>query len=313
MNDTEPRTLMRWIIRSSLKFRYLVVAAAAGVMLLGITAFPHQQVDVFPEFAPPRVLVQTACLGLSTSDVEQLVTVPLEVSMNGLLGVDDLRSKSVEQLSEIELLFKPGTNLLRARQLVQERLATVAPSLPTWAAPPVMLAPASATSRAIKIGMTSNDHSLTKMSMTAYWTVRARLLQVPGVANVAIWNERLQALAGATVALIVGFANPTRRVLAAVLNTRAELREVMMEDSVSDDSSGPPDRPDPGVGEAAAHLEYASDVIEVVETYLYRSALGFFTAIVTAARRLQSGRLDAYLLYMLIALIAVIAVATALT
>src|SRR2546423_7843843 len=237
MSENEPRTLMRWIIRSSLKFRYLVVAAAAGVMLLGITAFPHQQVDVFPEFAPPRVLVQTACLGLSTSDVEQLVTVPLEVSMNGLLGVDDLRSKSVEQLWEIELLFKPGTNLLRARQLVQERLATVAPSLPTWAAPPVMLAPASATSRAIKIGMTSNDHSLTKMSMTAYWTVRARLLQVPGVANVAIWNERLQALAGATVALIVGFANPTRRVLAAVLNTRAELREVMMEDSVSDDSS----------------------------------------------------------------------------
>jgi CzcA family heavy metal efflux pump len=195
MSENEPRTLMRWIIGSSLKFRYLVVAAAAGVMLLGITALPHQQIDVFPEFAPPRVLVQTACLGLSTSDVEQLVTVPLEVSMNGLPGVDDLRSKSVEQLSEIELLFKPGTNLLRARQLVQERLATVAPSLPTWAAPPVMLAPASATSRAIKIGMTSNEHSLTKMSMTAYWTVRARLLQVPGVANVAIWNERLQMMA----------------------------------------------------------------------------------------------------------------------
>src|SRR4029077_7969628 len=139
MSENEPRTLMRWIIGSSLKFRYLVVAAAAGVMLLGITAFPHQQVDVFPEFAPPRVLVQTACVGLSTSDVEQLVTVPLEVSMNGLPGVDDLRSKSGAELSEIELLFKPGTNLLRARQLVQERLATVAPSLPTWAAPPGVL------------------------------------------------------------------------------------------------------------------------------------------------------------------------------
>jgi CzcA family heavy metal efflux pump len=195
MSDTEPRTLMRWIIQSSLRFRYLVIAAAAGVMVLGITAFPHQQVDVFPEFAPPRVLIQTACLGLSTSDVEQLVTVPLETSMTGIQGLDDLRSKSVEQLSEIELLFKPGTDLLRARQLVQERLSTVAPSLPTWAAPPVMLAPASATSRAIKIGMTSNDHSLIKMSMTAYWTVRARLLQVPGVANVAIWNERLQMMA----------------------------------------------------------------------------------------------------------------------
>jgi Cu/Ag efflux pump CusA len=195
MSETEPRTLMGWIIRSSLRFRYLVVAAAAGMMVLGIAALPHQQVDVFPEFAPPRVLIQTACLGLSTSDVEELVTVPLEVSMNGVQGLDDLRSKSVPQLSEIELLFKPGTDLLRARQLVQERLATVAPSLPTWAAPPVMLAPVSATGRAVKVGMTSNDHSLIKMSMTAYWTVRARLLQVPGVANVAIWNERLQMMA----------------------------------------------------------------------------------------------------------------------
>src|SRR5690349_23008475 len=103
-----------------------------------------------------------------------------------------MRSKSVPQLSSIELLFKPGTDLMRARQLVQERIATVSPSLPTWAAPPVMLAPVSATGRAMQIGMTSKNHSLIEMSMTAYWTIRARLLRVPGVANVAIWNERLQ-------------------------------------------------------------------------------------------------------------------------
>jgi Cu/Ag efflux pump CusA len=187
-----PRTLMRSIISASLRFRYLVVAAAAGMMVLGITSFPKMHVDVFPEFAPPRVLIQTACVGLSTSDVEQLVTVPLEAAMNGIQGLDDMRSKSVPQLSSIELLFKPGTDLLRARQLVQERVATVSPSLPTWAAPPVMLAPVSATGRAMQIGMTSKNHSLIEMSMTAYWTIRARLLRVPGVANVAIWNERLQ-------------------------------------------------------------------------------------------------------------------------
>jgi Cu/Ag efflux pump CusA len=84
---------MGWIIGSSLRFRYLVIAAAAGMIVLGITTLPHQQVDVFPEFAPPRVLIQTACLGLSTSDVEQLVTVPLEVSMSGIQALDDLRSK----------------------------------------------------------------------------------------------------------------------------------------------------------------------------------------------------------------------------
>src|SRR5215471_8888884 len=193
MSVTEPqRTLMRSIISSSLRFRYLVVAGAVGLMLLGITSLPRMHVDVFPEFAPPRVLIQTACVGLSTSDVEQLVTVPMESALNGIQGLDDMRSKSVPQLSSIELLFKPGTDELRARQLVQERIAIVSPSLPTWAAPPVMLAPVSATGRAMQIGMTSDNHSLIEMSMTAYWTIRARLLRVPGVANVAIWNERLQ-------------------------------------------------------------------------------------------------------------------------
>src|SRR5689334_13463805 len=183
---------MGWIVGSSLRFRYLVVAAGVALMVVGITVVPRMHVDVFPEFAPPRVVIQTACVGLSTSDVEQLVTVPLEAALNGIQGLDDLRSKSVPQLSSIEVVFKPGTDLLRARQLVSERLATVTPSLPTWAAPPVMLAPVSATGRAMQIGMTSKTHSLIDMSMTAYWTIRARLLRVPGVANVAIWNERLK-------------------------------------------------------------------------------------------------------------------------
>jgi Cu/Ag efflux pump CusA len=195
MSAAEPRTLMRSIISSSLRFRYLVVAAAAATMVIGVVVIPSMHVDVFPEFAPPRVLVQTACVGLSTSDVEQLVTVPLEAAMNGIQGLDDLRSKSVPQLSSIEVVFKQGTDPLLARQLVQERLATVSPSLPTWAAPPVMLAPVAATGRAMQIGMTSKTHSLIEMSMTAYWSIRARLLRVPGVANVAIWNERLQLMA----------------------------------------------------------------------------------------------------------------------
>ena len=183
---------MRRVINASMRFRYLVAAAAACLMAAGVILLPQMRIDVFPEFAPPRVVIQTICVGLSTSDVEQLVTVPLEAALAGIPGVDDLRSKSVPQLSSIELLFKPGTDLLRARQLVQERLAIVTPTLPTWAAPPVMLAPVSATGRAMQIGMTSKSHSLIEMSLTAYWTIRARLLRVPGVANVAIWNERLK-------------------------------------------------------------------------------------------------------------------------
>ena len=192
MNLLGRPTLMRWIVSSSLRLRYLVVLAAVVMMTVGITQLHNMRVDVFPEFAPPQVQIQTMCNGLSTADVEALVTVPLEQALNGVDGLDDLRSKSVPQLSAIQLIFKQGTSLLRARQLVQERLAVVTPSLPTWAAPPVMLAPVAATSRVVQIGMSSKTTSLTDMSMIAYWTVRARLLRVPGVANVAIWGERLK-------------------------------------------------------------------------------------------------------------------------
>jgi CzcA family heavy metal efflux pump len=187
-------SLIRRIVSASLRYPYLVIASGLTMMLLGAGALPGMRLDVFPEFAPPRVEIQTVAVGLSTSDVEELVTVPLEQSLTGLPGLDELRSKSVHQLSSIKLVFEPGTDQLEARQLVAERLAEVTPSLPTWAAPPVMLAPLSATSRAVKIGMTSDEFSVIEMSMMAYWTVRARLMQVPGVANVAIWNERIQML-----------------------------------------------------------------------------------------------------------------------
>lgn len=183
---------MGWIVGRSLRFRFLVAAAAAAMLAVGTLQLGSMRVDTFPEFAPPTVEIQTNCLGLSTSDVESLVTVPIEQVLNGVQGLDDMRSKSVPQLSSIQLIFKQGADLLQARQLVQERLATVSPSLPTWAAPPVMLPPVSATSRVMQIGMSSPNHSLIAMSMMAYWTIRARILRVPGVANVAIWGERLQ-------------------------------------------------------------------------------------------------------------------------
>jgi len=141
------------------------------------------------------------------------------------------------------------------------------------------------------------------------WAVSGRRLL--RVRRVPAWRSATIGVEGADSYTAFGYANPTRRVLAGVLHTRAEVREVMLEDDVGDDGSGAPDRADVSP-DTAAHLRYASDVMEVVETYLYRPALGSFMAIVTAAKRLQSGRLDAYLLYMLIALVAVIAVVTAL-
>jgi CzcA family heavy metal efflux pump len=184
--------MMRWIVGSSLKLRFLVVAFAAAMMFFGVPQLQGMPVDVFPEFAPPRVEIQTPCLGLSAEEVEALVSVPLEQALNGVEGLEIMRSKSVPDLSSIELLFKPGTDEMLDRQLVQERLATVAGTLPTWAAPPFMMPPVATTGRVMKIGLSSKDHSVIEMSMISYWTIRARLLRVPGVANVPIWGERLQ-------------------------------------------------------------------------------------------------------------------------
>jgi CzcA family heavy metal efflux pump len=186
--------MMRWIIGSSLRFRYLVVAVAAAMVFLGVGQLRQLPVDVFPEFAPPKIEIQVPCLGLSAAEVEALVTTPLEETLNGLPGLDVLRSKSVEQLSQIQLIFDRGTDLINARQLVAERLATVTPTLPTWASPPVMLQPLSATSRVMKIGISSKELSTIDMSMIAYWKIRARLLRVPGVANVTIYGERIKML-----------------------------------------------------------------------------------------------------------------------
>ncbi len=163
-------------------------------MMVGGAQLSSASVDVFPEFAPPKVEVQTACLGLTAAEVEELVSVPMEEAFNGIDGLHHMRSKSVPQLSSIVMEFENGTDLLTARQLVSERMATVIPTLPTWAAPPVMLQPLSSTSRVMKIGLSSDTRSLIEMSMISYWNIRAHLLRVPGVANVAIWGERLQML-----------------------------------------------------------------------------------------------------------------------
>jgi Cu/Ag efflux pump CusA len=166
---------MRRLVAASLRFRSIILALAAVLMVVGSGQLSTASVDVFPEFAPPRIEVQTACLGLTASEVEQLVTVPLEEAFNGVDGLTELRSKSVSQLSSVLLLFKPGTDLLTARQLVSERMATVIPTLPTWAAPPIMLQPLSSTSRVMKIGLTSESRSLIEMSMITYWNIRAHL------------------------------------------------------------------------------------------------------------------------------------------
>ena len=186
--------MMRWIIRMSLKFRFLIVAVAAALMFVGAGQLGRMPVDVFPEFAPPRVEIQTPCLGLVGRRGRGAGHRSLwSRRCTGCPGSTTLRSKSVSQLSPIELIFEGGTDLIEARQLVPGAPATVMPTLPSWAARR-SFQPLSATSRVMKIGISSDTDSTIDMSMIAYWNDPRRLLGVPGVANVAIWGERLEML-----------------------------------------------------------------------------------------------------------------------
>ena len=182
--------MLAWLVRAALTQRVLVIAMAALLVVLGLRATGDVPLDVFPEFAPPMVEVQTEAPGMSTEEVESLVTVPIEVAVSGVPDLATLRSKSVLGLSSVQILFKRGTDVIRARQLVQERVAQAQARLPAAARPPVMLPPLSSTSRAMKIGITSTKLDQMQISELARWTIRPRLMAVPGVANVAIWGLR---------------------------------------------------------------------------------------------------------------------------
>lgn len=182
--------MLKWIVETSLQLRVMVVALAAAFLVIGSLTARHAPLDVFPEFAPPLVEIQTEAPGLSTDEVESLVTVPLENALNGTPWLQTIRSKSVLGLSSVVLIFQEGTDLMQARQLVQERLAVEAARLPAVANRPVMLSPLSSLSRVLKIGISSKTLSQMDMTLLARWTIRPRLMAVQGVANVAIWGQR---------------------------------------------------------------------------------------------------------------------------
>src|SRR3954465_8977898 len=188
--------MMRSILATSLRFRLVVVAAAVAIVAVGIVQLRKAPVDVLPEFTPPYAEIPTEALGLSAQEVEQFITVPLEADLlNGVEGVDVIRSQSIPGMSSIVLVFKPGTDLYQARQLVQERLTQVgAAAFPNVSKPPTLLQPLSSSSRVLMIGLSSKSLSPIEKSVIARWTMRPRLMGVPGVANVTIWGQRDQQL-----------------------------------------------------------------------------------------------------------------------
>jgi Cu/Ag efflux pump CusA len=180
--------MLQWIISSSLRLRTVVMALAAVLLVGGIWHTRNVPLDLVPEFSPLSLEVHTEALGLSASEVESLITVPLEADLlNGVPWLHSIESESITGLSSIEMFFAPGTDLMRARQMVQERL-TQAHALPNVSSPPVMLQPVSSASRIMNIGLSSKTVSLIEMSVQARWNIVPRLVGVPGVANVSVWG-----------------------------------------------------------------------------------------------------------------------------
>ena len=143
---------MSWLVSTSLRLRVAVLALSCLLIVYGIRTLRTTPLDVFPEFAPPLVEIQTEAPGISTEEVESMISMPIENALTGAPWVKTIRSKSVLGLSQVVLIFEEGTDLIRARQLVQERMAAEAARLPTVARPPVMMSPHSSTARVLKNG-----------------------------------------------------------------------------------------------------------------------------------------------------------------
>ena len=182
--------MLTWLIATSVRLRVVVLAMCVVLLVVGSRSLRKAPLDVFPEFAPAMVEIQTEAPGLSAEESESLITMPLENALNGIPGVKNVRSKSVLGLSQVVLILEDGTEPLKVRQMVQERVAAETPKLPIVARPPVILQPLSSTSRVMKIGISSKTLSQRDMTVIALWTIRPKLMSVPGVANVAIWGQR---------------------------------------------------------------------------------------------------------------------------
>ncbi len=178
------------LISSSVRGRVVVLALCGLLVAYGFRSARTAPLDVFPEFAPPKVEVQTEAPGLSTDEVESLISVPLENALNGAPGLKTIRSKSVLGLSSVVVLFEESADIGKARQDIQERVTAAAPRLPVVARPPVVLQPLSSLSRVVKIGLSSKSLTQQDMTVLTLWTIRPKLMSVKGVANVAVWGQR---------------------------------------------------------------------------------------------------------------------------
>ncbi|MBI3344025.1 MAG: efflux RND transporter permease subunit [Gammaproteobacteria bacterium] len=172
-------TLIAW----SLHNRLIVLAMTLVLFVVGGLTLQRMALDVFPEFAPPQVVVQTEAPGMAPQDVESLITYPLESAINGTPGVTAVRSKTSVGLSTIVVVFDAGTDVYLDRQLVNERIRNVLGRLPPGSEP-VMLPVTSAVGWLVKYALTSNSLSPEELRTLSDWDIRPRILSLGGIASV---------------------------------------------------------------------------------------------------------------------------------
>ena len=176
--------MLNKIIQWSIKNRLIVVIGAAVLLIYGGIVAMRAPVDVFPDLTAPTVTILTESHGMAPEEVEALVSLPIESSMNGTAGVFRVRSNSAAGISIVFVEFNFGTDIYRARQLVTEKLGQV--RLPAGVRPPVLGPIASTMGEIMLISMTSKTTSSMELRSLADWVIRPRLLGVPGVAQVMI-------------------------------------------------------------------------------------------------------------------------------
>ena len=182
------------LVAFAVRFPGVVLALTLALALYGAMALNQAKYDVFPEFAPPTVTVQTEAPGLGPEQVEVIVTQTIEGAINGLPGIAALRSSSIQGLSVVSATFTDGSDIYRVRQLVNERLAAVTGRLPQGGMPPAMTALTSSTGTVLLVGLTSEKRSLLDLRTVADWRLRLRLLAVPGIAEVLVYGGDLRSI-----------------------------------------------------------------------------------------------------------------------